>query len=243
MAKIIDVDCSLCLKKDQGCCKTCFNEREISVFQSLSNEELEHLMLKKQQVIYEAGEVIVRQNTPSTYAVCIKSGLAKVSVVGLDKKKIIVKLANNLDFLTGGDLFNGNIQPYTITAITPLDCCLVDSSKLTKLFAENNAFAIALLKHHTKQSNYLLNRLVNLTQKYMPGRVADTLIYLADIVYKSNSFTIPLTRQELADMSNMTKESFVRILQEFKSSQIISTNVNSFEILDKEALISISKNG
>jgi CRP-like cAMP-binding protein len=243
MAKIIDVDCSLCLKKDEGCCKACFNGRDISVFESLTNEELEHLMEKKQMIHYDSGEVIVRQNTPSTFAICIKSGLAKVSVAGLDNKMIIVKLANHLDLLTGGDLFNGNIQPFTITAITDVDCCLIHSTKLVKLFSENSIFSVELMRHHSRQNAYLLSKLVNQTQKYMPGRVADTLLYLKDEIYQSNTFSIPLTRQELADMSNMTKESFVRILQEFKSSEIIKTKGNSFEIIDHNHLLSISKNG
>ncbi|MGM0407856.1 MAG: helix-turn-helix domain-containing protein [Bacteroidota bacterium] len=41
----------------------------------------------------------------------------------------------------------------------------------------------------------------------------------------------------------MTKESLVRILQQFKSSGLIKTRGNSIEILDEEELAHISKNG
>ena len=77
----------------------------------------------------------------------------------------------------------------------------------------------------------------------MPGRVADTLLYLKKDIYKSNPFSVPFTRQDLAEMSNMTKESFVRILQEFKNSKLIKTKGNTFEIIDENALLSVSKNG
>jgi len=100
-----------------------------------------------------------------------------------------------------------------------------------------------LLRHHTKQNNSLLNKLVVLTQKYMPGRVADTLLYLKNDIFNSNPFTVPLTRQDLADMSNMTKESLVRILQQFKSSGLIKTQGNTIEILDESGLQEISRNG
>ena len=85
--------------------------------------------------------------------------------------------------------------------------------------------------------------MVSLTQKYMPGRVAETLLYLKDEIYQSNKFNVDLSRQELADMSNMTKESLVRILQQFKESNLLKTQGSEIEILDESALNHISKNG
>lgn len=232
-----------CLKTGNCCCKNCFKSDDDNLLSSLMENELEFLMDGKQQINYKPGETIIKQNTTSTYVVCVREGLAKVYVEGVKGKNLVVKLIGRLDFVTGGGLFNGNIQHFTITAMTPVTCCLIDSSKLSKLFTENNRFAVELLRHHTKQNNILLNKLVNLTQKYMPGRVADTLLYLKNDIYKTNPFTIPLTRQDLADMSNMTKESLVRILQQFKASELIKSQGNKFEILDENALLSISKNG
>ena len=243
-------DCNACSKQENDCletgnccCKNCFKTDEDNLLSSLLVDELEFLMDGKQQINYKPGETIIKQNTSSTYVVCIREGLAKVYVEGVKGKNLVVKLIGRLDFVTGGGLFNGNIQHFTITAMTPVTCCLIDASKLTKLFSENNRFAVELLRHHTKQNNILLNKLVNLTQKYMPGRVADTLLYLKNEIYKTNPFTIPLTRQDLADMSNMTKESLVRILQQFKSSELIKSQGNKFEIIDETALSTISRNG
>jgi CRP/FNR family transcriptional regulator len=204
---------------------------------------LEYLVDGKQQIKYKPGETIIKQNTNSTYAVCIREGLAKVYVEGVRGKNIIIRLIGRLDFVTGGGLFNGNIQKFTISAVTPVTCCLLDSSKLANLFSDNNNFAVELLRHHTKQNNYLVNKLVNLTQKYMPGRVADTLLYLKNDIYQNNKFTVPLTRQDLSEMSNMTKESLVRILQQFKSSGLVKVSGNTFEILDENGLQAISRNG
>lgn len=232
-----------CTKTSDCCCKNCFRDEETNVLQSLNNKQLEFLVDGKQQIKYKPGETIIKQNTNSTYVVCIREGLAKVYVEGVRGKNIIIRLISRLDFVTGGGLFNGNIQKFTISAVTPVTCCLLDSSKLANLFSENNDFAVELLRHHTKQNNRLVNKLVNLTQKYMPGRVADTLLYLKNDIYQSNRFSIPLTRQDLSEMSNMTKESLVRILQQFKSSGLIKVSGNTFEILDETGLQSISRNG
>ena len=243
MAKIIEPDCKNCNKSSNECCKNCFRDHKYNMFECLNVEQLDFLMDRKQQILYNSGETIIKQNTSSTYVVCMKEGLAKVYVEGAKGKNLIVRLIGDGDFITGGGLFNGNIQNFTISAITSVTCCLIDSSRLTKLFSENNQFAIELFRHHTKLNNQLVRQMVNLTQKYMPGRVADTLLYLKNDVLKKNPFSITLTRQDLADMSNMTKESFVRILQQFKESNLVVAQGNTIEILDEVSLISISKNG
>ncbi len=241
--KNFENDCENCSKGPTCCELNCFKENEANLFRQLTSEELDFLVEEKQQISYNAKETIIKQNTTSTFVVCMRDGLAKVYVEGEKGKNLVVRIIRKGDFISGGGLFNGNVQHFTISAITPVRCCLIDSSKLTKLFSENNKFAVELLRNHTKQSNFLLSKLVNLTQKYMPGRVADTLLYLKNDIYKNKTFTTELTRQELAEMSNMTKESLVRILQQFKESKLIKTQGSTVEIIDENALLSISKNG
>ncbi|RIH66153.1 Crp/Fnr family transcriptional regulator [Mariniphaga sediminis] len=248
--KGVDFNCLHCEKQHNDCektldccCKNCFNDGSTNLLKSLDYKELDFLVDGKQQIIYKPGETIIKQNTSSTYVVCIRKGLAKVYVEGVKGKSLVVRLIGQHDFVTGGDLFNGNVQKFTISAVTEVHCCLISASKLSQLFSENNRFAVELLRHHTKQNNDLLNKLVVLTQKYMPGRVADTLLYLKNHVFCVNPFSVPLTRQDLADMSNMTKESLVRILQQFKSSGLIKTQGSTFEILDENGLQEISRNG
>ncbi len=243
MTMAIEKDCVDCEKGKSCCNMSCFVENEANIFKSLSEKELHFLIDKKQQIKYNVRETIIKQNTSSTFVICMRDGLAKVFIEGEKGKNLIVKIIGRGDFISGGGLFNGNVQHFTISALTPVTCCLIDASKLSNLFAENNSFAVELLRNHTKQNNYLLSKMVSLTQKYMPGRVAETLLYLKDEIYKKSQFTIDLSRQELADMSNMTKESLVRILQQFKESNIIKTQGSNIEILDEGSLIHISKNG
>jgi CRP/FNR family transcriptional regulator len=243
MTDTIEKNCNVCDKSKNCCSLNCFTENEANIFKPLTNTELDYLVDKKQQIKYSVRETIIKQNTSSTFVICMRDGLAKVFLEGDKGKNLIVKIIGRGDFISGGGLFNGNVQHFTISAITPVTCCLIDASKLTNLFAENNKFAVELLRNHTKQNNYLLSKMVSLTQKYMPGRVAETLLYLKDEIYNSNRFTVDLSRQELAEMSNMTKESLVRILQQFKESNLIKTQGSDIEILDETALNHISKNG
>jgi CRP/FNR family transcriptional regulator, polysaccharide utilization system transcription regulator len=243
MTKIIQRECSSCKGCEEFCCVNCFVDKDENLFKTLSEEELKYLIDGKLHINFKRGETIIKQNTFSTHVVCIKKGMAKVYIEGVKDKNIILKLVGQSDFITGGNLFSSSVRQFTVSAITDVTCCFINSEKVIELYSRNKQFAIQLLKIHTHQNNILLSTLVNLTQKYMPGRVADSLLYLKNEIFKTNPFLLPLSRQDLADMSAMTKESYVRILKEFKTSGFIEIDRNSIEIIDEETLQSISKNG
>lgn len=201
------------------------------------------LIEEKRHVHFKAGETIIKQNTSASHVVCIKSGLAKIIAEGEGDKKLILRLVTTHSILTGGGIFINEVRHFTVQAVTELDCCFIDSEKIFELVSRNSQFAFELLKLNNRQNIEMLNNLVGITQKYMPGRVADLLLHLKNEIFNSNPFDTNLSRHELADMTSMTMESFIRILKEFKSAGIISAVGSNIHILDEEALVVISRKG
>jgi len=85
--------------------------------------------------------------------------------------------------------------------------------------------------------------MVNLAQKKMPGRLAEALLYLSEEIFRSDEYEMILSRRELGEMTNMVKESVVRILKEFEDSGVIKTHLSEIKILNKEKLRQISEKG
>jgi CRP-like cAMP-binding protein len=232
-----------CLNCKDRCCSKCFHEGEESIFDCLTTTELDLLVKEKRHIHFNAGETILKQNTSASHIVCIKRGLAKIVSEGEGDKHLILRLVKTHSILTGGGLFVDEVRNFTVQAVTEVECCFIDSDKIYELVSRNSKFAFELLKLNNKQNVAMLNALVNITQKYMPGRVADLLLYLKNEVFCCNPFNSRLSRQELADMTGMTMESFIRILKEFKSSNIISVDGSTIQIVDEDSLIRISKKG
>lgn len=239
-ARRIEEACAKC--KDR-CCAKCFDDGEESIFDCLTSEELELLVKEKRHVHFNAGETILKQNTSASHVVCVKRGLAKIIAEGDGDKKLILRLVATHSILTGGGIFIEEIRHFTVQAVTEVECCFIDSDKIYELVSRNSRFAFELLKLNNRQNIQMLNNLVGITQKYMPGRVADLLLYLKNEIFLCNPFDTRLSRQELADMTGMTMESFIRILKEFKSSEIITVDGSQIHIIDEEALALISKKG
>jgi len=77
----------------------------------------------------------------------------------------------------------------------------------------------------------------------MPGRMANTLTYLHEEVFQALRFSMFLSKQDLADLSGMAKDSAVKILRDFQNAGIIRLSESEVEILDPEALNRISRTG
>jgi CRP/FNR family transcriptional regulator len=234
-------------EKCEGCRNDCcFNRRDCGdthIFNHLKKEELHFLMDNKRQIKFKPGETVLKQNTPLTHIICIRSGLAKVVSEGPKGKNLILQVVKENNIFTGGGAITNDFRHFSVTAVTNLDCCFIETAKLFDLFGRNSTFSIELLKHCNNQHLKMLSTVINLNHKYMPGRVADTLLYLKDQIFNCNPYQLVFTKQELADMSGMTKESFIRNLKELEESGIIHQSRNSVEILKEEELIEISKNG
>ena len=77
----------------------------------------------------------------------------------------------------------------------------------------------------------------------MHGRMADALIYLSDTVFNSLEFEMPLSRQDLADMTAMSKDSAIRILKELEKDGFANFDEKNISIINFEGLCILSENG
>jgi CRP/FNR family transcriptional regulator len=132
---------------------------------------------------------------------------------------------------------------FSVAALDQVQACFIDFNTFRQLIKANNAFAESLLGDLCLKSLNMQEKMVNLARKKMPGRLAEALIYFADELYHSDEFELPLTRYELGEMTNMAKESVVRILKEMDQSGVIASRASSIRILDRQKLTLLSEKG
>jgi CRP/FNR family transcriptional regulator len=213
------------------------------IFGCLCQSELNLIDERRIEVHFKAGELIFKQGTPNMHFLCLTQGKVKTYIEGYDNKNLILSIVKPVEYILGPGIYADQMHYFSAMAIEDSVACLVDLETFKSLIRNNTDFAEDFLKKISIQSIYNYELFISLTQKQMPGRIADVLIYLKDKVYESNPFHTTLSRQDLADMSGMSKESAIRILREFKDEGIIQVNGNNFEILNPEHLLKISHTG
>ncbi len=230
-------------RRSENCisCESC-NERS-PLFRLLNNEELKVMNANRFEVVFNTGEMMVKQGTSATHLVMITKGMAKLYLEGYDKKNLILELVTPWKLFGGPGLFTDYRYHYSVSAIEETSACFISIENVRKVIRTNPDFAESLLRHCSLNGANNFTRLISLTQKQMPGRLADVLLSLSADIYKSNSFQLSLTRQEIGDMSNMTKESATRIMKEFEHEGIIKIDGKHLELLKPDKLKDISLHG
>lgn len=214
-----------------------------NVLKFITNEQLEHLDSIQYSASFNKGENIFKQGAPMPYIIIIRSGMAKVYLEDGDNNNIILRIMKSGELLGGPGFFTDYKHHFSVTAIEKTVAHYIDITEFKNLVLTNSEFAIELIAHLNLTHIAIYEKLKVISHRHMNGRIASTLLYLCNNIYEADSFDTPLTRQDIADMSSMTKESAIRILKEFKTSGFISCTNNHFDIHNKQALIQIIQNG
>lgn len=222
-------------------CKNC--KKRKSIFAFLTEEELEIVDKHRHELRFNKGEIIFKQESPLTHVACITEGLVKLYIEGLNKRNLILSFAKPVQMVGGPGIFVDYIHHFSVSAVEDSVVCLVDTKIIEEMIEKNHAFACDLLKNTNINSISNFNKFINLTQKQMNGRIADALIFLHDEIYCRNPFLMSISRQDLADLTAMSKENVIRMLKKFKDQGLIRMEGNLVEILDKKGLSRIGITG
>lgn len=224
-----------------GNCNDC-NLRS-PLFSLLTSNELLAINEGRFEVSYKAGEMIFKQGSASSHIMMLTSGLAKIYIEGNNSRNLILKIIKPIEMFGGPGVFLDQRNYYSATALEDTTVCFIAHDNFRKALRSNADFAEQFIIHINKNAIFTFGKFADITQKQMPGRVADALLYLCKEIYASKKFKISLSRQDLADMTSLSKESFIRILKEFKEDDIIRLNGDDIEILNLERLERISAVG
>jgi CRP/FNR family transcriptional regulator len=222
-------------------CRDC--NKRIEIFQVLTKEEIEIMNANRFEVEFNPGETIIKQGTSFTHLLCVTNGLVKVYIEGYGKRNLILRLIRGGEMIGSPGMWTDNRHHFSVTAIEETTTCFVELPVFQQMIINNPELARELLKRSNERDILHFEKFISLTQKQMHGKVAEILLYLNKHIYPYNPMYLTLTRQDMADMAAITKESLIRVIKEFKDAGLISLQGNELRINNEKALQNISDNG
>ena len=212
-------------------------------FRHLTKGELRLINENRYEATFKPGEIMLKQGSPTSNALFMADGMAKTYIEGINGKNFIMGIALPGSLILGPGAYVNSRHTYSVAAITTVHACFISFEILKQLVRTNGEFAESFIEDISAKSLKTLNRMVNLAQKRMSGRLADALLYFSDDVFKNNEYDMILSRQELGEMTSMAKECVVRILKELEDSGVVYSDSQKIRILNREKLIQISEKG
>ncbi|MBN2261636.1 MAG: Crp/Fnr family transcriptional regulator [Prolixibacteraceae bacterium] len=221
-------------------------EPKKSIFKYLSAEErieienhLTRIHVRKNDYIFKEGD------RPHGF-ITLEEGKVKIFKEGVGGREQILRMVKPGGFVSYRALIAGEAHIASSVALEDSLICLIESDYFFNKLLKNNSLAIRLLTKLAKELGFSNSRTVNLTQKHIRGRLAESLMLLK---YKygvePDGVTIKayISREDLANLSNMTTSNAIRTLSNFVAEKVIAIDGRKLMILDHVKLERISKLG
>jgi len=217
-----------------------------SIFKGLNQKDKEIIAENHTLVQFKRGNQIFKQGDKSRGLICLASGKVKVYKEGVGGRQQIVKMVRQNGFMGYKALFADHQWPVSATAIEDSTICILDKSSLVKILKKNADLSLKFIKLLSEELVTANNRTVSLSQKHIRGRVSESLLLLRDTYgYEEDGTTIriALSREDIANLSNMTTSNAIRTLSIMASEGIIGIRGRKISLLDPSLLEHISELG
>jgi len=209
----------------------------------LGFEELELITHNSMEAEFRKGDILIHEGSLNSNIIYLKSGLVKEYVKTAEDKEQILQIIKKYSYLGLQSLFGDKVNHYSYAALENIKVCYIDVGLFNKLIKENGEFAYQILVSVSRDSLNNFHRFMSQSQKKTYGKVADAILYFAKIIYESSEFELPFTRQELADLIGISRESATRVLLKLKEDGIVGVADRLITINNLEMLQQISRNG
>ena len=212
----------------------------IPIFSSLPPEHLGELSKIALEKTYRKNQVIFDQGDPGDSLIVIMTGLVKISLVDSNNHEFIIKTYSENDFFGEMALLDGGTRSATSTAVEDTKALIIFRDNFIGLIQKTPSVALGMLTELTNRLRRTTENISNLTFYDAYGKVARCLLDLADKIGKqeNDALTMQLTlsRQELANMSGLSRETFARILKEFQVRGCLKVSGKKMYILDEKIM-------
>jgi CRP-like cAMP-binding protein len=208
----------------------------------LNDKEIKKLSFNCALVWFKKGDTVIKQGTFSTNVAYLRNGLVKLHIAGPHHEQI-VRIVRAPNYLGLPISFGDKINHYSVTVIEKAEVCFIDIKTFRYLLHANPDFSYEIMMDICRTELEVYNRCANRTQKQVRGKLADVLLEMSETIYKSDTFRMPLTQEEIGNLVDSSRESISRIITEFEKDGIIGISGRKIEIKNKKSLLLISENG
>lgn len=216
------------------------------LWQPLTETQREYLAKNFTIQKYKKNETIYCEGETPMHLMCLLSGKVKIYKDGVGGRSQIIRVIKDKEYFAYRAYFAQENFVTAAAAFEPCTICLVPMPVISELIKENTDLAMFFIKQLSIDLGISDERTVNLTQKHIRGRLAESLLFLKDtygVEEDQCTLSIYLSREDLANLSNMTTSNAIRTLSNFATEKLIIIDGRKIKIIDEERLKKISKIG
>jgi CRP/FNR family transcriptional regulator, cyclic AMP receptor protein len=206
--------------------------KEMNLFSTMVDKEVAELTRASRIFSVQKGETVFMQGDTSDSIYFLKEGIIKISRINADGRKLTIDMIRPGEFF--GELcLAGERERRTIAeAMADSLCCEIKREYIEDYMKTRPDVALRLLKIIGDRWLALENLLEDMAFMDISTRVISLLLKYAE----DNIVNIPLTHQEIADLTGSTRVSVSRSIAKLRKQGLIETSKEQIKLLNNKVL-------
>jgi CRP/FNR family transcriptional regulator len=205
----------------------------LPLFADLSQRDLAALAEQMRVDHFSRDAAIFRQDDETDRVWMVRHGRVKIVRHEEGGREVI------LEVISPGEVFGGAVlfmprHPATAKAMEEAETVSLSREVYTQLITNHPEVALKLIRMLGKRLHSMMEIQI-LAGERVERRLAHILLKLAERAGRAEPegvlITIPLSRQDLADMSGTTLETAIRTMSRFRSQEIIETRRGGYLLI------------
>jgi CRP-like cAMP-binding protein len=218
--------------------------RRTSMFRRLAEADRKHLAAVSRIRKYAKGDQVFGEGDSSDFFSVVVSGRVKIVKMTPAGKDVILEIFGTGDPFGAVAAYEGRPFPASAIALEDTVCLVTPRPEFFSLLETHPSLVRGLLLGLTQRLVELTNRLTEMTGGRVEARFARLFLKLGENVGRAGGdgtiVPMPLSRQELADLTGTTIETCIRIMSRWGKDEIVRTEKDGFVILDKPTLVELA---
>ena len=191
----------------------------VSFFRDLSRPALEAVSARMVFRSLPSGHLLFKAGEPSRGAHILVTGRVEIYRATADGREQILHAETPVESIAELPLFDGGAYPASARTTEPSELYFLSLDDFQRLYREHPEIADAVIRNLGRRLRSLVKLVEKVSLKSVPGRVAATLLEMAErsaVRVDGGSFTLRRTQAELAHELATSRESVARALAEFR---------------------------
>ncbi len=205
--------------------------RRVPLFSMLTNDQAQGIADAVVKRRFRRGEIIVEHGRKSNALFILLTGRARVLTSDSRGREVILAVLQPGDYVGEMSLIDNEPHSATVRAEVQTDMLILGRAEFARCLPENSSLSYAILRGLVSRLRSADRQIESLALLDVYGRVARTLLDMAELQGEVRIIRNKVSRQDLAKIVGASREMVSRVMKDLEERGMVETQENGSVII------------
>jgi CRP-like cAMP-binding protein len=209
--------------------------RRVPLFSMLTNEQAQGIADSVVKRRFRRGELVVEQGRKSNALFILLNGRARVLTSDSRGREVILAVLESGDYVGEMSLIDNEAHSATVRCEIQTDMLILGRADFARCLPENSTLSYAILRGLVRRLRHADRQIESLALLDVYGRVARTLLEMAEDVNGVKMIRGKVSRQDMAKVVGASREMVSRVMKDLEERGVIETQDNGSVVIKERS--------